>query len=127
MEPQVIVKPLPNGRVTVDEIVESFACLFCEVEGYWRSWASLWALTFRSDGIEPGSPRDSANICSRVSSFNTGKYAVRALSSSLAKEFGPQGVHVGHAIIDGVIDIPRTKEWLKDAGPDAKISPDGVS
>jgi hypothetical protein len=62
-----------------------------------------------------------------MSSFNTGKYALRALSSSLAKEFGPQGVHVGHAIIDGVIDIPRTKEWLKDAGPDAKISPDGVS
>ena len=39
----------------------------------------------------------------------------------------PQGVHVAHAIIDGVIDIPRTKEWLKDAGADAKISPDAVS
>lgn len=62
-----------------------------------------------------------------VSSFNTGKYALRALSSSLAKEFGPQGVHVGHAVIDGVIDIARTKEWLKDAGPDAKISADAVS
>src|ERR1700760_4503967 len=62
-----------------------------------------------------------------MSSFNTGKYALRALSSSLAKEFGPQGVHVGHAIIDGVIDIPRTKEWMKEAGRDAKISPDGVS
>jgi len=62
-----------------------------------------------------------------VSSFNTGKYALRALSSSLAKEFGPQGIHVGHAIIDGVIDIPRTKEWLKDAGPDAKISADAIA
>lgn len=62
-----------------------------------------------------------------MSSFNTGKYALRALSSSLAKEFGPQGIHVGHAIIDGVIDLQRTKEWLKDAGPDAKIDPNGVS
>jgi len=62
-----------------------------------------------------------------VSAFNTGKYALRALSSSLAKEFGPQGVHVSHAIIDGVIDIPGTKEWLKDAGPDAKISADGIA
>jgi len=62
-----------------------------------------------------------------MSSFNTGKYALRALSSSLAKEFGPQGVHVSHAIIDGVIDIPRTKEWLKDAGADAKISADGIA
>jgi hypothetical protein len=44
----------------------------------------------------------------------------------LAKEFFPQGIHVSHAVIDGIIDIPRTKGYLKDAGPDAKISPDGV-
>jgi NAD(P)-dependent dehydrogenase (short-subunit alcohol dehydrogenase family) len=62
-----------------------------------------------------------------MSAFNTGKYAQRALSSSLAKEFGPKGIHVSHAIIDGVIDIPRTKEWMKDAGPDAKISADGIA
>lgn len=61
-----------------------------------------------------------------MSSFSTGKWALRALSQSLAKEFGPQGVHVSHAIIDGVINIPRTKEWLKEAGPDAKLSPEGV-
>jgi NAD(P)-dependent dehydrogenase (short-subunit alcohol dehydrogenase family) len=62
-----------------------------------------------------------------MSSFTTGKFALRALSSSLAKEFGPKGVHVSHAIIDGVIDIPRTKEWMKDAGPDAKIAADGIA
>ena len=62
-----------------------------------------------------------------MSSFNTGKFALRALSSSLAKEFGPQGVHVAHAIIDGVIDTPATKEWMKDAGLDAKISPDAIA
>jgi len=62
-----------------------------------------------------------------MSSFSTGKYAMRALSQSLGKEFGPKGIHVSHAIIDGVIDIPRTKEWMQDAGPDAKISADGVS
>jgi len=59
--------------------------------------------------------------------FATGKHAVRALSQSLAKEFGPKGVHVSHAIIDGVIDIPRTKEWLKDLGPEAKLSADGIA
>jgi NAD(P)-dependent dehydrogenase (short-subunit alcohol dehydrogenase family) len=61
-----------------------------------------------------------------VSSFNTGKFAVRALSSSLAKEFGPQGVHVGHAIIDGPIDTPRMRGFMKDPAPDAMISPDAV-
>ena len=63
----------------------------------------------------------------QMSSFASGKFALRALSQSLAREFGPKGVHVAHAIIDGVIDIPRTKEWLKDAGPEAKLTPDGVS
>jgi NAD(P)-dependent dehydrogenase (short-subunit alcohol dehydrogenase family) len=62
-----------------------------------------------------------------MSSFSTFKFALRAMSASLAKEFGPKGVHVGHAIIDGVIDIPKTKQWLKDAGADAKINPDAVS
>lgn len=59
--------------------------------------------------------------------FSSAKYGERALSSGLAKEFGPQGVHVSHAIIDGVIDTVRTKEWLRDMGSDAKINVDGVS
>ena len=59
------------------------------------------------------------------SSFAHGKWGVRALAQSLAREFGPQGVHVAHVIIDGVIDIPRTKGWLNDK-EDAKISPEAV-
>jgi hypothetical protein len=61
------------------------------------------------------------------SAFATGKWALRALSQSLAKEFGPQGLHVGHVIIDGIIDIERTKAYDVGGGkPDAKISPNGV-
>jgi NAD(P)-dependent dehydrogenase (short-subunit alcohol dehydrogenase family) len=59
--------------------------------------------------------------------FNSAKFALRAFSSGIAKEFGPKGVHVGHAIIDGVIDTPRAKAWLTDAGPDAKIAADGIA
>jgi NAD(P)-dependent dehydrogenase (short-subunit alcohol dehydrogenase family) len=62
----------------------------------------------------------------KMAAFSTGKWAVRALSQSLAKEFGPQGVHVAHAVIDGVIDIPKSKEYLKHLGPEAKLSPDEV-
>ena len=51
---------------------------------------------------------------------------MRALAQSLGREFGPKGVHVAHAVIDGVIDIPRTKEW-KIEGVDGKISADAVS
>ncbi|KNG51413.1 oxidoreductase domain-containing protein [Stemphylium lycopersici] len=60
----------------------------------------------------------------QMSSFSTGKWALRALSQSLAREFGPQGVHVAHAVIDGAIDIPRTREWLKDMPVEAKLNAD---
>ncbi|KAH8731119.1 hypothetical protein GQ44DRAFT_376807 [Phaeosphaeriaceae sp. PMI808] len=61
----------------------------------------------------------------QMSSFSTGKWALRALSQSLAREFGPQGVHVAHAIIDGVINVEKTKAW--DLKPEAKLSPDGIA
>lgn len=37
------------------------------------------------------------------SAFSTSKFGLRGLSQSLAREFSPRGVHVAHAIIDGVI------------------------
>ncbi|RJE26175.1 oxidoreductase [Aspergillus sclerotialis] len=58
--------------------------------------------------------------------FASGKFALRALTQSLAREFGPKGVHVSHVIVDGVIDIPRTKEW-KFEHEDAKLSPDAIA
>lgn len=64
----------------------------------------------------------------QCASFAAGKFAIRALSQSLAREFGPQGVHVSHVIVDGVIDIPRTKNWdVGNGKPDAKISSAAVS
>ncbi|KAK3677919.1 hypothetical protein LTR78_002014 [Recurvomyces mirabilis] len=63
----------------------------------------------------------------QMSSFASAKFALRALSTSIAKEFAPKGIHVAHAIIDGVIDIPRTKDWLKDMPPEAKIGADDIA
>ena len=62
-----------------------------------------------------------------MSGFASPKFAMRALAFSIAREFAPKGVHVAHAIIDGEIDIPRTKEWLKDMPAEAKLNADAVS
>ena len=61
----------------------------------------------------------------QLASFASGKFAMRAVAQSLARELGPQGIHVVHAIIDGVIDIEKSKAYLADQ-PDAKISPEAV-
>ena len=42
------------------------------------------------------------------SAFSGAKFALRALAQSMARELGPQGVHVAHTIIDGAIDT----EWI---------------
>jgi NAD(P)-dependent dehydrogenase (short-subunit alcohol dehydrogenase family) len=42
----------------------------------------------------------------RFSALAVGKFGLRALAQSMAREFGPQGIHVSH-IIDGQIYTPR--------------------
>lgn len=60
--------------------------------------------------------------------FAAGMWAKRALAQSIAREYQPKGVHVAHAVIDGVIDIPRTKHYNVNGGvEDSKISADSVS
>ena len=61
-----------------------------------------------------------------TSAFSTGKFALRSLTQSLAKEFGPKGIHVCHAIVDGVIDTPKTKGFMEGV-EGGKISPEAVS
>lgn len=46
----------------------------------------------------------------RFSAFASAKFALRGLTQSLAREFQPQGVHVAHAILDGIIDTPRSRD-----------------
>jgi len=63
-----------------------------------------------------------------LSSFAHACAAKRATAQSIAREFGPKGVHVAHVIIDGVIDIPRTKEYDVNGGVEGgKIDSDAVS
>lgn len=56
-----------------------------------------------------------------------GKFGLRALAQSMARELGPTGVHVAHVIIDGQIHTPRYEELAKTRGPDALLSPDAIA
>jgi hypothetical protein len=45
------------------------------------------------------------------SAMAPGMFARRAIAQSLAREFGTQGLHVAHVVIDGLIDTPSTRQW----------------
>ena len=48
------------------------------------------------------------------SAFAGAKHAKRSLAQSMARELGPQGIHVAHVVIDGAIDTPWIKELFND-------------
>lgn len=64
----------------------------------------------------------------KSTTFAMGKFALRALAQSLARELHPQGVHVGHFIIDGGIRNPNRPERVDAAGnPDSMLDPDAIA
>ena len=55
------------------------------------------------------------------------KFALRALAQSLARELGPQNIHVAHVIIDGGILLPGREERAGERGPDSMLDPDAIA
>ncbi len=63
----------------------------------------------------------------RFSALAVGKFGLRALAQSIAREFGPQGIHVAHAVIDGQIDTPRVREMSPGREDHTLLSPDAIA
>jgi NAD(P)-dependent dehydrogenase (short-subunit alcohol dehydrogenase family) len=61
------------------------------------------------------------------SALAVGKFGLRALAQSMAREFGPQGIHVAHVIIDGQIYTPRVREMMPDREEHTMLSPDAIA
>ena len=61
----------------------------------------------------------------RSSSFAMGKFALRGLAQSAARELGPKGIHVAHFIIDGSIRSERRPEPAER--PDSTLNPDSIA
>jgi len=57
--------------------------------------------------------------------FAMGKFALRGLAQSMARELSPRGIHVGHIVIDGGI---RSESRTEPADkPDSMLSPDAIA
>src|ERR1043166_168898 len=56
-----------------------------------------------------------------------GKFGLRALAQSMAREFQPKGVHVAHVIIDGQIASERPGHRIEQRGADAVLDPAAIA
>ena len=63
--------------------------------------------------------------------FAVAKAGVRSLAQGMAREFSPHGIHVVHAVIDGVIDGARARakfpQLIAAKGPDGLLQPDAIA
>ena len=57
--------------------------------------------------------------------FAMGKFALRGLAQSMARELGPQGIHVAHVVVDGGIRSARRIEPADR--PDSLLDPEAIA
>jgi NAD(P)-dependent dehydrogenase (short-subunit alcohol dehydrogenase family) len=61
------------------------------------------------------------------SPFAMGKFALRGLAQSLARELSPQGLHVAHFVIDGAIRQGADDPRIAQRGEDGVLLPDEIA
>ena len=59
--------------------------------------------------------------------FSAAKFATRGMAESLARELGPEGIHVAHVVIDGQIATPSALESAGDRDEGEFLDPDAIA
>jgi len=62
-----------------------------------------------------------------TTAFASAKAAQRSLAQSLARQLGPEGIHVALVIVDGMVDLPRTREQMPDKDDEEFLQPDHIA
>jgi NAD(P)-dependent dehydrogenase (short-subunit alcohol dehydrogenase family) len=96
----------------------------------------------RLNGHDPAAPQGRGSLVftgataslrggAKFAAFASSKAALRSLAQSLAREHGPQGIHVSHVVIDGGIDGERLRssapQRASEAGADGLLDPDAIA
>jgi NAD(P)-dependent dehydrogenase (short-subunit alcohol dehydrogenase family) len=63
----------------------------------------------------------------RFAGLAVGKFGLRALAQSVAREFGPRGIHAAHVVIDGQIDTARVRSMMPGREAASMLAPDDIA
>ena len=63
----------------------------------------------------------------RFANLAVGKFGLRALAQSMARELGPKGIHVAHIVIDGQIHSQHYAELAKERPTDGLLDPAAIA
>jgi NAD(P)-dependent dehydrogenase (short-subunit alcohol dehydrogenase family) len=103
-------------------------------EKVWRL-ACFGAFVFGREAVRHMAPRGKGSVLftgatsslrggANFAAFASAKFGARAVSQSLAREFGPKGIHVATVIIDGAVDMPAIHRMMPEVV--AKTPEDGL-
>lgn len=121
---------IPFGELTAEQF-----------EQFWRV-CCFGAFLVAKEAVRVLAPQESGSLLFTGASasmrgkpgfahFASAKGALRNLAQSLARDYGPKGIHVGHVVIDGVVDgeIARAKfkEYLDGLGEEGALNPDVIA
>lgn len=59
--------------------------------------------------------------------FAAAKAAQRSLAQSMARKLWPEGIHVAYVVLDGVVDLPRTRRAMPDKPDEFFLKPDAIA
>ena len=111
-----------------------------QIEGFESSWkTNTLGLLVAAQQVIPGMKERSQGAIvvigataslrggARTTGFASAKAAQRSLAQSMARGLGPTGIHVSYVVIDGVIDIERTRSRMPDRSDDFFLKPDSIA
>lgn len=59
--------------------------------------------------------------------FSANKFAARGMAESMARELGPEGIHVAHVVVDGQILTPAVRRTYPDRQREEFLDPDDIA
>lgn len=115
---------VPGALVDVDPAAVAGAIMVSAYGGFLVGQAAARRMLARGEGsILFTGASASVKGYPRSAAFAMGKFALRGLAQSMARELAPQGIHVAHFVIDGVI----RKLGVDQDENDAKLDPDAIA
>jgi len=135
--------PLHIAAYNVDSNIPS-SLLEMETETFTHLWQQncLGAFLFAKEAIACMKPNQQGSLFFTgataslrakppFTAFSSAKSALRALAQGLAREFSPEGIHVVHTIIDGVINGDRAEqqfpEYFNSKGQDGLLKLEAIA
>lgn len=136
-----IIAKFGPPKIVVHNTVELVIAPFAEttLDDYQRTWTSMvqTAILLGQSTLQPMTRAGGGTFIvsgataslrggAKFSAFASAKFALRGLTQSLAREYQPAGVHVCHAILDGIIDTARSR-GLHSLDPAKMMKPEAIA